>query len=824
MKRRYAAFVLLVCCWCLSPSAAQPLFSSASPSHRLSTGRGTASAPPVLGPKALLVDPSATPQQLSSSPYIFATFQEAIAHLSPGTSPSDRMTIYLKPAVYWLDNPDDPAVREGQNNRPPIAMTVNCPWLQIIGLSENPQDVVLAVNRGQTQGAEGNFTMLSFHGDGLHLENLTLGNYCNVDLVYPRDTTQNRPRRADAITQAQLAFADGDFLTADNCRFISRLNTCPLNGGKRTIFTRCHFESTDDALEGRALYRQCEFVFHSSKPFYMTSRAGAIMLDSDFHLLTSPPSSPVLYTAAPQQSARQFFTKISSPLILARCRFHTACPDLLSIAWTPYPSATLRCYEQALTLNDKPFSMAAAAPENTVQLPENPWKERFDQLNTASTDELFTMLDQLAIHAELSPQETHIIGDSTLSYTLSYYTLGDRLLKTASGPSYDAKNPTDTLQTQLVEKTAENGLKAAAAIFIRPTLLPAPAVLRQPVVRNAGQGLLAVDYELQLDGRDDHSLVTWYRCTDKKGNNALPVAVSRMDKPETTYRLQPGDAGHYLMVRLEPKHVRSNGGKAVTAIYRKKIKEKDVLMPYVLETDFQNFPTEPQPAIGEGLWTLDGYKPADTDRQPWQPKADSWFYGSGIDGHRGTGLLQKEKGARLLYTPTRAQLSQSPSSPVEYTAALPQSTTMAVTWRMDPGKTAGQGFGSATDQYLDLYIHYDATTRSGYGLRIIRTTKHANAVDMMLMRFEEGRGEVLTEPVSTTCFLPDCTVRLWTSDGQLCAHVSTTTPQRESTLAKEVNLSCHIPPTTAYGLGLQHTGSVGASAIMLHSVKAQWQH
>ena len=63
---------------------------------------------------------------------------------------------------------------------------------------------MIAANKGQSHGCIGNYTMLHFEGDGLYLENLTIGNYCNVDLEYPLDPSKNRPKRCKAVTQAQL--------------------------------------------------------------------------------------------------------------------------------------------------------------------------------------------------------------------------------------------------------------------------------------------------------------------------------------------------------------------------------------------------------------------------------------------------------------------------------------------------------------------------------------------------------------------------------------------------------------------------------------------
>ena len=88
-------------------------------------------------------------------------------------------------------------------------MEVRMSGVRIIGLSENAEDVVLACNRGQTQGADGNFTMLHIIGSDIAAEDITFGNYCNVDLNYKRDPSKNRTKRKEAIVQAQIAICQG---------------------------------------------------------------------------------------------------------------------------------------------------------------------------------------------------------------------------------------------------------------------------------------------------------------------------------------------------------------------------------------------------------------------------------------------------------------------------------------------------------------------------------------------------------------------------------------------------------------------------------------
>ena len=212
----------------------------------ISAFTATASLPQSVtpGPDTLLLT-----TEKSSSPYVFNDAVKALEAVN--ASGRSRMTLMVAPSVYWLDNPDDPAVRRSPSGLP-YAVEIKCDTLSIIGLADNPADVVFAVNRGQTQGAIGNFTMLHFTGHSLTVENMTMGNYCNVDLDYPLNPSLNRQRRRDAIVQAQIGICtDTDRLFARNCRFISRLNLCPLVGARRSLYDNCYFECTDDALTDR---------------------------------------------------------------------------------------------------------------------------------------------------------------------------------------------------------------------------------------------------------------------------------------------------------------------------------------------------------------------------------------------------------------------------------------------------------------------------------------------------------------------------------------------------------------------------------------------
>lgn len=300
------------------------------------------------GSRCLLVDDTAR----HTDPYTFHTMKEALLYTERNSGSDTLWTeIYIMPSVYWMDDPDEDTVRkpqEGENT--PFAMTVNVSRLRLIGMSDNAKDVVLACNRGQTQGAYGNFTMFRFRGSHIEAENITFGNYCNVDLIYDKDESKNRPKRKQAIVQAQIAICEGDYYSLRNCRFISRLNLCPFVGARHTEFNNCYFECTDDALCGTGVYRHCRFTLFSSKPFYTTDKTqGATFTDCDIHSKTT---------------GTQYLTKVSGPVRMENCRWSSDDPTL-KIEWCKRPDPRHLCVMTGCTLNGKPLDV----PTPTEPLP-----------------------------------------------------------------------------------------------------------------------------------------------------------------------------------------------------------------------------------------------------------------------------------------------------------------------------------------------------------------------------------------------------------------------------------------------------------------------
>ncbi len=800
-----------------------------------------------LGPHAFYVDGSLSEEQAAGSPYMFRDFNEAMSKLNDGT-PSDPMRVYIAPWVYWVDDPDDPQMRTpAQGAGAPIGLTVRCEALQLLGICTDARDVVLACARGQTQGARGNFTMFDFYGNDLVVKDLTMGNYCNIDLEYPLNPSFNRPKRNSAITQAQLAFCHGDRIYAENVRFVSRLNLTPLTNSKRILFVGCHFESTDDSLNHCGVHLGCDFDYWGRQPFGSVDRYGTVFMDCDFNVRHGEEVQAV--------------SKGVGRHSLVDVRYHAGRP--VQLAWTFRPEEWLRCYQYNITLDGAPAFVGAAKPYNTVcldqkaqlfayRLVEDDGSLLYNTYNLLRGDDdwdpqgvrgrvealsardgkdyanIPTCLDMNLREASLQTGGESLSLSAVPMRHLGYPLHNQKVywkvqpgyerfvsLSVSEGEScvVTAVNREDRTQVFDVIAYTLEGLEAAVELTVAPDFVPAPSFVSAPVLKLEGS-VASVSYELDLQGRADESLVTWYRCDDRSGRGAVPVSVSRFGTPKLTYTLTREDAGHYLMVGVAPKHLRCEAGSELRVVSRSAIKASGLPATRLYETDFRDFPCDNQLEVKPGYWTVDGYMPEDT-RAYYSSQPDlrepCWDYGTGINGAKGYGLQQLQQGARLRYTPLRGKYGD-----------------MSVTWQVDPAKDGGQGFASARQQYLDLFVKFDTRSLSGYALRVIRTTKYANAVDVLLVSYSGGIVEPLCESVTVDCFLTGCTLSVSMTGSELRACVSG--PGRIAELASDplvhhsAELSAKVEPNDFGGFGLQHTSTVGSeSRILIHSVKAEWK-
>ena len=804
-----------------------------------------------LSETAIYVDGSLSDELAAQYPYVYNDITKALSAdaLKNGTA-DNPMTVYVAPYVYWIDDPAaTDTVQKTEGYSVPYGMVVNSDYLTIKGLTGNPDNVVLAGNRGQSHASNGNYTMFRFNCSGaLTVKNITIGNYCSVDLDYPLMSELNQAKRTETITQAQLADVSGDKMFADNCNFISRLNLDPINGASRSLYNNCHFESTDDALNANAVYVGCDFDFYGNRPLYSSYGTGSTFLGCTFNC-------KILNVEA---EPTQFFTKEGGTITAIDCVYHSNLSVPISIGWTKTPSTSLKCYQSNIIHNGQSITIGGEGAKETVDMTGksvlNAYKvvsggktyyntynllkgsDDWDPLGVKDVIKATgqdTVATQLSITSDVteieSGKETASIGgtvnyfygtnDTTQKITYSVSDEDKAYVKLTDNGDGTCKvegtNNDDAAKKVIINASKESGLEAAVGITVKPSKIEAPAFTKAPVITNDGQGSLKVDYSLDLGSREDMSAISWYRCTDAEGSNKVLVAVTRNDSPEYTYKLTAGDVGYYIMAKVESKNIRSDYGTPENTVYDKAIGVKDVRSKN-FATDFSNFPNVKQSEIKAGFWTVDYNRPADTESfGSWQgaDTEEPWKYGTTGNGCVGAGLYEGTQGARLMYTPVEGTYGD-----------------MSLKLVVDPAKTAGQGFGSA-GQYMDVLLKFDTSTLTGYGLRIVRTKASSNAVTFVLVKYDNGTVTEISDEVIASCYATGCTISLKAEGNKLTAHVETPTEQLADQAAKGyphvVDLTADIEANSFGGVAIQHTGTLGAggwqNTTMLHNLDITWE-
>lgn len=804
-----------------------------------------------LSETAIYVDGSLSDELAAQYPYVYNDITKALSAdaLKNGTA-DNPMTVYVAPYVYWIDDPAaTDTVQKTEGYSVPYGMVVNSDYLTIKGLTGNPDNVVLAGNRGQSHASNGNYTMFRFNCSGaLTVKNITIGNYCSVDLDYPLMSELNQAKRTDTITQAQLADMSGDKMFADNCNFISRLNLVPISGASRNLYNNCHFESTDDALNGNAVYVGCDFDFYGNRPLYSSYNTGSTFLGCTFNC-------KILNVEA---EPTQFFTKEGGTITAVDCVYNSNLSVPITMGWTKFPSDSLKCYQSNIIHNGKNITIGGEGAKETVDMTGksvlNAYKvvsggktyyntynllKGTDDWDPLGVKDVIAAAGQEAVATQLtiksdvseieSGKETASVGgtvnyfygtnDTTQKITYSVSDEDKAYVKLTDNGDGTCKvegtNNDDAAKKVIINASTESGLEAAVGITVKPSKLDAPEYIKTPVITNDGQGSLKVDYSLDLGSREDMSAISWYRCTDAEGSNKVLVAVTRNDSPEYTYKLTAGDVGYYIMAKVESKNIRSDYGTPVNTVYDKAIGVKDVRSKN-LSTDFSNFPNTKQSEIKAGFWTVDYNRPADTESfGKWQgaDTEEPWVYGVTGNGCVGAGLYQGTQGSRLMYTPVEGTYGD-----------------MSLKLVVDPAKTAGQGFGSA-GQYMDVLLKFDTSTLTGYGLRIIRTKASSNAVTFVLVKYDNGAVTEISDEVIASCYVTGCTISLKTEGNKLTAHVETPTEQLADQAAKGyphvVDLTANIAANSFGGVAIQHTGTTGTggwqNTTMLHNLDITWE-
>ena len=822
-----------------------------------------------LSEKALYIDPNA-----EAGGFVFNTLQDCVAFAGGGTRGSETV-IYIAPGVYWTDDPADESVREGDGL---IGLSIPQPYITLVGLTGNRDDVVIASDRGQNAGANGNFNTLGV-ADGFHARDITFGNYCNVDLVYARDPSLNHPMRQGAIVQAQVitkaAGVDAiDEWYFENCSFVSRLNLFARDDRPdRALYKNCHFECTDDSIGTGyiSLYVNCDFDLYSNTPSGSASNYLQAYLGCTFNTHLTDPGVINL-----SKHVRYF--------ALVDCAFTG---NLTGVEWRAsglYDN--MRNIVSASTLNGEPLAVSAAHPEYTIEPDETLLKafkangayNVYNLLNNAGFDEWDPLAQKDVMPTapwELrflvnggEPDEYEppvIVADGMTEYLISPVILGggasptwkidsDRVTLTpqADGSALlVALDYTYEDRTVLLKAKTENGLEKVLPLKITSPVLPAPSLADGPSL-SVSDGKVRIAYSLTpvtvtLNGETldidpalnaDRSVISWYR------DGVIIATTTYVDDgaaPRDTYPLTAFDEGAQISAVIVPQYSHSLPGEAVTAALDAPVAADDILpgaspdvdLASLAYTVVDNAPAENDYAwdtagFRSGAWYGGFYLPDEYraggvfEAKRFAPVSGElpFTYAPGTNGAAGTvGLQTTTQGARLVYCDDRPR----------------QDMTLTVT--LSPHKNTGQGFGSGS-QFLEIYFKYDARLMNGYGLRITREASTdderykdylSKSCSFQLMEYKNGMATPLSNKVFATAFNPMSTVVLTAKGNTLSATVTTTKAQGDGYpeyMANEVCLSCEPEQmNTLSGIGFQHTGTAGAgkggNRTTIHSIRIE---
>ncbi|HTB64525.1 MAG TPA: pectinesterase family protein [Opitutales bacterium] len=714
----------------------------------------------------------------------FKTLQAAYAAASAGTE--DQPTVIgIMPNVYQLPG--------GAPRTPSMSIRKN--YITFLGLTNNRRTVVLADNRGLQQGADDDGYILDVNATGFTAKNLTIINYCNADYEYPGDASKNLTKRSDVITQAVALQAAGDKHVYDNVALLGRLDTMFLKT-TRSYFKNVYIEGTDDWMGGGQIS-----VWEDSTLVYPTGRgvmsaSGVVFFNCRFEATRGMQFYKVEYNAA------------TRPNVLIDCIVPVASPTA-PMAWNrgkapPRPNQYSLTYHVKDTTG-KPaviYDSSVGPPSFTYsremsaqeRLAYNPWnllrvapnataddwdpagvKEKY--ASTAPGDLIYRMTlsggnptirtggDGATLGAGIVPART---ADPTITWSTKSplvslsTTTGARVVVTAN-------NTTDQAEWVPINAQAANGYYVTAYVYAEPKYIDPPAVTSGPTITVSAHGKVSLNYQLDLHGKQDQSLVSWSLCDDATGANPRLIAVSRGNEPLRELTLPAGAIGKFIQANLQPKHNISDPGAAVSVTSATPIAAADIPSANV-SPKFRNFVADANPSYVSGLWTVLGTWITVTD--------DNLAGGYGI----------------------------RPSTPASFLYQQDADCgDMQLDVTMTPEKTEGTGFsipGSPADSggnnlHSDIYIKYDPRTQNGYALRFWRTTQSAAKCMFQFFKIENGVGTPLNDQqVLTGVFKPTTHLTLKVAGTTITATAS------NSVDSETLSLTGTIAPNRFGGAGV----------------------
>jgi len=758
--------------------------------------------------------------------FTFKTLQELKAASIP-----DGTTVNFAPGVYWTDDYKDPANANTPAHPGLIGISFPQAGLSFKGLTSNADDVRIAGNRAQTIGSEGNWNVI---GIGTHFtaSNLTVANYAALDLVYPRDPSRNLARRTDARVQAQTITAAAgvtilDRMYFENVRFVSFLNLIAI-APVRAYFKNSYFQMTDDAIAGGGInvFDYCTFDFYGSHPSYGGSTTIAAFFHATFNFYND---SPVFWWSknggggwvlidntfnGPKEEIR--WENIQRPDVKQYVHNNLYADGTPVVFDTRFPAVTHTLTSDSLKIfkvgeEYNVYNLLKGSdgwnPSKQVSRNETPFKLTLAASTTTLQSDVPT--NEIVITPRFVPSAPISYTQINFQYDTSLFNLlasNDGKLHLNAKPNLSGKSI-----DAVVKASAPNGLVAQVTVRINPQTVAAPVVVGTPKI-TVSQNTAALHIAYDHAEFADRSTISWFR-GKAPGDKAVQTAVTTLGKPYKNYQLSAGDIGHYLTAVIIPKYEFSPAAAAsVQVTSASAITLADVARPLVISTNFANISWIGHVISQPDVWYADTFKPSDITL-PWVPSsAAPWVYAVGDrDGAVGVlGLQTATQGARLLYQPQGSF------------------SDMSVAVQFTPEKVAGQGFGSATEQYLEIYLKWDPLTQTGYALRFQRLStdplngnkpipSSGNSVRVSMIEYLNGTRKILPGAyVESSVYMPGAKAVFKLVGDVLTADIVTASPQTNTqaglSLPAEIHYRANVrsAANSTGGFGFQFTGTPSA--------------
>lgn len=766
--------------------------------------------------KHRLLNAYASTEELEN-PYVAKTLQTL------GTVSADQReltlpagtTVYVVPGVYWTDlTYKEGGVISGPN----IGLSILGENISFLGLTEDAAETIICGNRGEGGetglGANGSWYSLGI-SSGFRSENLTIANYAQEDLVYPRDPSQNMKKRIDSKNHAEvLTRANGtgapDKLYFKNMRFVGYLNMMLDLAPTRAYFLDSFFQLTDDSIfaGGVNVYENCTFHFFGNHPSVNGASNGGVNVLLGSKIIGMPQMTSTDVFLAKQSNA--IGPNANGIFALIDTQFTGR---IESVEWENVVREDARHFVSNNTIGDekKPLVISPSQPQTSVTLTGN-------ALNAFKVDEEYNVYNLLKGNDGWDPKGQYrsewepyahlpyrflIEATGKTMYSDKTDNTNRAVLTPAPAPanSVDVKNTVWSFDTNLLNGTVDaetglitltakpnntgaiiktivtgmlpSGLSAGATLYIRPTPVPEPVVTEPGI--DISENLATLSYTLDQLGYKDTSVIEWYRETGSDTTNGVHIGTMRndtkeffVDEPYKAYALNKYDVGYYLRAVITPKYEFSSAGAPITVYTKRPITAADVTKTS-LYTDFKNlYFTNEDNTTTKDRWFFDRVSGT----------AVPWGWGIGTNGTDKIWGLQNNSGG----TNTRFVFGQTGSY-----------SDMSLTLNYSSSKVEGQGFGG-NGNFMDIYVKYDPATRIGYGLRVERTAAGgSNATIWTLYKYEGTNQTPLSQPIRTAAFMPKSTITVSVSGSTLRVQASTlsakTPLQTQQNLPNSVDIS-----------------------------------